>query len=81
MHPKVIDVKPEEGYTLLVTFETKEIKRYDLKPKLEDERFERLKDKYLFKSVQVDQGGYGISWDDKIDLSEYELWQNSKEVN
>ena len=31
-------------------------------------------------SVQVDVGGYGISWNDFIDLSEYELYINSKEV-
>lgn len=31
-------------------------------------------------SVQVDVWGYGISWNDFIDLSEYELYINSKEV-
>jgi hypothetical protein len=25
-------------------------------------------------------GGYGISWNDEIDLSEYELWTNGAEV-
>ena len=81
MYPKIIDVKPEDGYTLLVTFDSSEIKRYDLKPKLNDERFEKLKDIFLFKSVKVDAGGYGISWDDELDLSEYELWKNSKEAH
>jgi hypothetical protein len=33
MYPKIIEVKPEDGYTLLVTFNNNEIKRYDLKPK------------------------------------------------
>ena len=42
--------------------------------------FDQLKDKNLFFSVQVDVGGYGISWNDFIDLSEYELYVNSKEV-
>jgi hypothetical protein len=40
-----------------------------------------LKDKFIFKSVRVDEGGYGISWDDEIDLSEYELWKNGTEIN
>ena len=31
-------------------------------------------------SVQVDVVRYGISWNDFIDLSEYELYINSKEV-
>jgi hypothetical protein len=34
---------------------------YDLKPKLSDERFSILRDRGLFKAVQVDGGGFGIS--------------------
>ncbi len=30
----------------------------------------------LFKCVKVDAGGYGVSWNDEIDLSESELWLN-----
>jgi hypothetical protein len=32
------------------------------------------------KSVRVDSGGYGISWNDDVDISEYELWTNGVEV-
>jgi len=32
------------------------------------------------QSVRVDPGGYGISWNDNIDLSEYELWTNGQPV-
>lgn len=39
-----------------------------------------LKTDAFFKAVKVDHGGYGISWNDNIDLSEYELWENSVEV-
>ena len=34
----------------------------------------------FFKAVTVDPGGYGVSWDDEMDLSEYELWNNGVEV-
>ena len=30
----------------------------------------------LFNHVCVDGGGYGASWNDDIDISEYELWTN-----
>ncbi len=30
----------------------------------------------LFKNVCVDSGGIGISWNENIDISEYELWEN-----
>lgn len=49
-----------------------------------DENKEALKYMWETKkfniSVQVDVVGYGISWNDFIDLSEYELYINSKEV-
>ena len=33
----------------------------------------------LFDQVKVDVGGYGISWNDDLDLSCEELWINGKE--
>ncbi len=45
------------------------IKEYDVKslfgiyPQMEE-----LKDRKLFDSVQIDVGGYGISWNDELDL-------------
>lgn len=80
MH-KVIDVKPVDDYKLIVTFDNGIIKEYDMKPKLNKWPFELLKNKAFFKAVKVDAGGYGISWNSSIDLSEYELWKNGKDVN
>ncbi len=40
------------------------------------ERFRLLQQEAFFKSVKVDPGGYGVSWNDEMDLSEYELWNN-----
>ncbi|XEQ94838.1 hypothetical protein SCACP_37370 [Sporomusa carbonis] len=54
---------------------------YDLKPRLSDERFSILRDRGFFKAVQVDGGGFGISWNDDGDLSENELWTEGKELN
>ena len=80
MYPKIVSISPNDDYTLLVTFSDKKTKLYDMKPLLEKSPFDQLKDKNLFFSVQVDVWGYGISWNDFIDLSEYELYINSKEV-
>lgn len=41
-------------------------------------QFHLLGSPAFFNAVHVDSGGYGISWSDDIDLSEYELWTNSK---
>lgn len=34
----------------------------------------------FFENVEVDVGGYGIVWDDELDLSCDELWDNKDEV-
>lgn len=47
---------------------------------MQEEPFNRLKDKALFENVRVDSGGYGISWSDDIDLSESELWIQGEDI-
>lgn len=80
MYPKIISISPNDDYTLLATFSDDKVKLYDMNPLLTKSPFNQLRDKNLFFSVQVDVGGYGVSWNDFIDLSEYELYVNSKEV-
>jgi hypothetical protein len=53
-------------------------KIYDCRPILSRPQFHLLNTPAFFRSVRVDPGGYGISWNDDIDLSEYELWTNGK---
>jgi hypothetical protein len=43
--------------------------------------FAPLRNTALFKSVRVEQGGWGVSWNDEIDLSEFELWNHGKAVD
>lgn len=42
--------------------------------------FRELDDEMLFNSVRVDVGGYGIVWNDDIDLSCDELWCGGTEI-
>jgi hypothetical protein len=77
--PKIKSVLPLKGSRLLVTFVNGIQKVYDCQRLLSLERFQLLKQEAFFKSVTVDSGGYGISWNDEIDLSEYELWNNGVE--
>jgi hypothetical protein len=66
---------------LLVHFDNGDQKVYDCSPLLEHPQFRLLKTPAFFRAVKVDTGGYGISWNDRMDLSEYELWTNGKPVN
>ena len=78
--PKILSVQALENKKLLVKFVNGTEKIYDCNPLLSLEMFEGLNNDEFFKSVKVDSGGYGISWNDDADLSEYELWTNSIEV-
>src|SRR5574341_708394 len=78
--PKIKVVTPLKEKRLLVTFVNGVQKIYDCQIILNLERFQLLKQEAFFKAVTVDPGGYGISWDDETDLSEYELWNNGVEV-
>ena len=81
MIPRVKQVQACDDYVLHITFDNGITKLYDVKPRLNDQRFSILRDRGFFKAVQVDCGGFGISWNDDIDLSENELWIAGKELN
>jgi hypothetical protein len=76
--PKVEAVTTLPGKKLLVQFVGGESKVYDCCPLLDQQPFSALQNESFFRQVKVDVGGYGISWSDRIDLSESELWMNGK---
>ena len=65
---------------LLVVFEDASERVYDCEPLLERPQFDLLRNLAFFRSVRVDPAGYGISWNEAIDRSEYELWTNGTPV-
>ena len=78
--PRISSVQALGNHKLLVRFVNGVAKTYDCAPLLRLEAFRWLDNDAFFKSVRVDPGGYGISWSDETDLSEYELWSNGVEV-
>lgn len=72
--PRIRAVAPLERKSLLVTFENGVTKRYDCTPLFGEEPFSLLQVDAFFRAVRVDSGGYGVRWNDQIDLSESELW-------
>jgi hypothetical protein len=78
MFHKIQSVAPLPEYRLSVQFISGEKKEYDIKPLFSRwEAFRALT--YipgLFDQVKVDSGGYGISWNDQIDLAGDELYEN-----
>lgn len=80
MTHRIIEVKALENFVVSVVFQDGIEKVYDIRS---------LYSKYpqfltfesnveLFEKVQVDVGGCGISWNDDLDLSSEEIWDNGE---
>ena len=75
-YPKIKTVAPLDDSRLRVTFDNGVCKVYDCKPLLQKPVFAPLANGWFFRSVQVDSGGYGVIWNEDIDLAEAELWEH-----
>jgi hypothetical protein len=80
MFHKVESVKILPDFHLHLTFCTGEQKIYDIRPLIKKyEPFQSfLLTHKLFDQVQVAGGGYGIYWNEDLDLSSEELYINGK---
>jgi len=65
---------------LLAEFQDGTVKKYDVKPLMKKIPAFQMLDYVpgLFNQVRVDTGGYGIVWNDEVDLSCDELYYNGK---
>ncbi len=81
MFHKVKDVSALPDLMLSVRFANGTTKTYDVKPLFAKyPAFRALEDANLFEDVKVDVGGYGLIWNDDIDLSCDELWEHGVET-
>jgi len=79
MFYKIKSVKPLEDLIIVVEFGNNIKKTYDIKPLIKKwPVFQNLYNESLFKQAKVDIGGHGISWNENIDLSCNEIWENGK---
>lgn len=78
--PTITAARAIDDLTLLVEFSNHDRKYYNVKHLLNIPMFQLLRNPAFFRGFQVDKGGYGIVWNEDIDLSEYELWQNGSDV-
>lgn len=78
---KVSSVIPLKNMNLLVFFENGVIKKFDVKSIIKDfPEFQALENEDIFNLVQLEPGGYGVSWNSELDCSEGELWENGVEI-
>jgi len=79
-YPRVESVEPTTGKRLIVTFTGGVRKVYDCTPLLADAPFKPLAEEAVFRGVRADPHGYGVVWNDDIDLAESELWEEGKQA-
>jgi len=78
---KVKSVIPQMDLILLVEFQNGSRKKYDVKHLIGKwDIFRDLKNDILFQLVKVDVGGYGVVWNEYIDLACDELWEHGIEL-
>lgn len=78
MTHKILSVIPMKDYILGIKFTEGAVKLYDMNPLFDEHpQFSVLKNNIaLYSQVSVDVCGYGISWNDDLDLSADELWEH-----
>lgn len=78
MFHKIKSITPLADFKLSIQFSEGITKRYDLKQLFgKIPAFDCLKDHpEEFYSATVDVGGYGVVWNDELDLSCDELWEH-----
>ena len=79
MYLSVLEVKPLERFRLLLTFENKEQRIFDVSPYLEVGKFSELKDPSVFNTVKVKFDS--IEWSNCLDLDPELLYEKSIRLN
>ncbi len=77
MFVKITSVATLPDYVLLVGFATGEYKQFDLKPLIEKYApFKSLRQvEGLYEQVKIDVGGYGLVWNDDLDIAADGLYE------
>lgn len=78
MYFAVKEVKPQDNYILILTFENGERRQFDMKPYLDMGIFRELKDLRLFKTVKTSFDS--IEWDNEADFDPEILYQESSMI-
>ena len=74
--PKIVAARAVDDRTLLIEFSQNEFKKYDISKLFNNQMFAPLRNPSFFKNFRIETGGYGLVWNEDIDISEYELWKN-----
>ena len=79
MHRIITKVEPLDGMKFNSYFATGEVVTFDVKTIMDRYPvFHALENEELFKMIQIDGGGYGVCWNDDLDLSSDGIFNHGK---
>ena len=77
LQPKILSVNVKMPHYLILEYETKEKRIFDVSPYISGSWYSELKDEKYFRTVRVVTGGVGIEWEHGQDISPHELYEMS----
>jgi len=78
---KILSVEPEDGFTLLLTFDNGEQRRFNMKDVIEEGTvFAFLSDPANFKRVYLDDTG-SVCWDVDPTVDSKKVWNNKVDLS
>ncbi len=77
---RIVSAQAIDDHSLIIKFTNNELKKYDISKLLDNPMFSPLKNPAFFRNFIIDSGGYALVWNEDIDISEYELWQNGVSI-
>ena len=80
MH-RIKSIRTKDDLIISATFFDGTVKEYSIN-KLFDTcpQLKALENKDLFNNIGIDPGGYGVSWNDDLDLDAETIWEDGIEV-
>ena len=77
----ITKIEAKNNLILLATFADGEVVSFDVKTMIEKYPvFKALEDEKLFNSIAIDGIGYGVSWNDELDLSSDGIYSRGKHI-
>lgn len=77
LQPRLVNVEPVGHLKLRLTYETGEVKMFDVSPYANGPWFGELKEDAYFRTVRMLPGGTGIEWNNGQDIAPHELYERS----
>jgi hypothetical protein len=77
LQPRLVNVEPVDYLKLRLTYETGEVKIFDVSPYANGSWYGELKEDAYFRTVQMLPGGTGVEWRNGQDIAPHELYECS----